>query len=105
MAEDRTVLSLQLSCALYEGDCQRAMGLVDKMNGGEDNQFAYALAPVPVGCYSILLARLQGEQENSSFAETREQLNQKVQKSPENVYLLSNLAVVDSLLGHTGGPF
>ena len=45
MAEDRTVLSLQLSCALYEGDCQRAMGLVDKMNGGEDNQFAYALAP------------------------------------------------------------
>ena len=100
MAEDRTVLSLQLSCPLYEGDCQRAMGLVDKMNGGEDNQFAYALALVPVGCYSILLARLQGEQENSSFAETREQLNQKVQKSPENVYLLSNLAVVDSLLGH-----
>jgi tetratricopeptide (TPR) repeat protein len=100
MAEDRTVLSLHLSCALYEGDWQRAMGLVDKMKGGEDNQFAYTIAPVPVGCYSILLARLQGEQENSSFAETREQLNQKVQKSPGNAYLLSNLAVVDSLLGH-----
>jgi serine/threonine protein kinase len=100
MAEDRTVLSLQLSCALYDGDWQRAMGLVDKMKGGEDNQFAYAITPVPVGCYSILLARLQGERENASFAVTREQLNQKVQKLPGNAYLLSNLAVVDSLLGH-----
>ncbi len=71
------------------------------MKGGEDDDdFAYGGAPVPVGCYSILLARLQGEQPgaNSSFAETREQLNQKVQKSPGNARLLSQLAVVDALL-------
>ena len=57
--------------------------------------------PVPVDCYFILLARLQGEQPNAkaSFAETREKLNQRVQESPGNAKLLSNLAVVDALLG------
>jgi hypothetical protein len=56
--------------------------------------------PVPVACYSILISRLQGEQPraNSSFAGTREQLNQKVQQSPENALLLSKLGVVDALL-------
>jgi len=103
MAKDRTVLSLQLSCALSDGDWRRATELVDKMKGGEDNQFAYALVSVPIGCYSILLSRLQGQETgvNSSFAETRQQLSQKVQRSPgKAAYLLSNLAVVDALLGH-----
>src|SRR5258708_26708668 len=56
---------------------------------------------IPVNCYSILLARLQGEPfgANASFAETREELNQAVQMSPEDAKLLSNLAVVDALLG------
>ena len=64
--------------------------------------FAYAFIPVPVGCYSILLARLQGEQAgvNSGFAETREQLYQKVLKSHGNAQLLSQLVVVDALLNN-----
>jgi serine/threonine protein kinase/Tfp pilus assembly protein PilF len=102
MAKDRTVLSLQLNCALSDGDWRLATELVDKMKGGEDNQFAYALVSVPVGCYSILLSRLHVQESgvSSSFAETREQLNQKIQKSPEKAaYVLSNLAVVDALLG------
>lgn len=56
--------------------------------------------PVPVGCYSILISRLQGEQPgaNASFARTREQLIQKVQQSPGNALLLGKLGVVDALL-------
>jgi Flp pilus assembly protein TadD len=56
---------------------------------------------VPIGCYSILLARLQGEQPgtNSDFAGVRDQLSQEVQKSPGQARPLSQLAVVDALLG------
>ena len=103
MADDRNVLSLRLNFTLVDRDCQQATELIEKMNGSEDEgNFAYGQIPVPVGCYSILLARLQGEQPgpNASFAETREQLNQKVQKSAGNADLLSQLAVVDALLNN-----
>jgi serine/threonine protein kinase/tetratricopeptide (TPR) repeat protein len=103
MADDRGVLSLRLKFALVDRDWPQAKELIEKMKGGEDEGwFAYGDYPVPVGCYSIMLARLQGEQggANSNFAETREQLNQKIQKSPENAApLLSQLAVLDALLG------
>jgi TolB-like protein len=101
MAGDRGVISLRLKFALVDRDWLQAKELIEKMKGGEDEGwFAYGGYPVPIGCYSILLARLQGEQPgaNSSFAQTREQLNQKIQKSLENAGLLSQLAVVDALL-------
>jgi TolB-like protein/Tfp pilus assembly protein PilF len=100
-ADDRGVLSWRLVCALYDHDWQQSAALIEQMKGGEDNgNFTYAAVPVPVGCYSILLARLHGEQSdaNSAFPKVREQLNQKVQRSPGNAILLSNLAVVDALL-------
>ena len=105
MAGDRGVLSLRLKFALVDRDGPQTQELIERMNGGEDEGwFAYGDHPVPVGCYSIMLARLQGEQPGakSNFAETREQLNQKFQKSSGNAEiacLLSNLAVVDALLG------
>ena len=102
MAEDRDILNWHLTCALNDRDWRQATELVEKMKDGEDDGlFAYAGLPVPAGCYFILLARLQGEQSrgNSDFAEVREQLNQKVQRSSGNPRLLSQLAVVDSLLG------
>jgi tetratricopeptide (TPR) repeat protein len=105
MAGDRGVLSLRLKFALVNIDGPQTQELIERMNGGEDEGwFAYGDHPVPVGCYSIMLARLQGEQPGakSNFAETREQLNQKFQKSSGNAEiacLLSNLAVVDALLG------
>jgi hypothetical protein len=71
------------------------------MKGDEDDgNFVKGNLPVPVGCYSILLARLQRKQPdaNTSFAQVREQLNKKVQKSPGDANLLSQLAVVDALL-------
>ena len=103
MADDRAAIDLQLVFALVDRDWVRTKDLITKMNGGDDGgDFAYGLAPVPVDCYSILLARLQREpiSADTSFAEAREQLNQKVQKSPRNAALLSQLAVVDALLNN-----
>ena len=102
LTEDRNAINLRLVFALVDRDWQLAKQLLDKMKGGDDEgYFGYGQQPnVPVGCYSILLARLQGEQPgaNASFAETREQLHQKVQRQPGNATLLSQLAVVDALL-------
>jgi hypothetical protein len=103
MAEDPDVLNWWLVCELNDGDWQRSTELVEKMRGGEDDgHFAYAGLPVPAGCYAILIARLGGEQygTNPVFAETRERLSQNVQRSPMNARLLSQLAVVDALLGN-----
>jgi len=84
-----------LNFALYDRDWRQAKEAIQKLQDGEDDgYFAYAGIPVPIGCYSILLARLQGEQPdpNSEFAKTREQLSQKVVKSPGNAQLLSQLS-------------
>jgi TolB-like protein/Flp pilus assembly protein TadD len=102
MAADQGALSWRLTCALGDRDWQQATELVEKMKRGEDDRnFSYSAVPVPVDCYLILLARLQGEQPNAraGFAETREELNRRVQESLGNAKLLSNLAVVDALLG------
>ena len=102
LTDDRTVLSLRLGLAFADRDGQQTRQLIEKMKGGEDDSnFAYGAVPVPIDCYSLLLARLEGEQPeaNSSFAETRERLRQKVKMSPARADLLSNLAVVDALLG------
>jgi Tfp pilus assembly protein PilF len=104
-AKDRGVLSLSLSFALDDRDWPRAKQLLEQLEGDEiggedDGNFGYATVPVPAGCYSILLSRLQGDNPEgiSGFAEAREQLNQKVQASPGNALLLSALGVVDALL-------
>jgi hypothetical protein len=82
-------------------DWRKAKEIIEKLKGSEDvGQFAYARRSGPASCYSIFIARLQGEatESNPIFAEVREQLNQKVEKSPDNANLLSLLAVVDALL-------
>jgi len=102
LADDRDVLSYRLICALDDRDWKYVLQLLDKMNGGDDEgYFSYAPVPVPIDCYYILRARLQGEPPNTNpgFSKTREKLNEKVQAAPENAKLLSNLAVVDALLG------
>jgi hypothetical protein len=85
MANDTGALCRRLRFALDDRDWKRAKELIEKMKGDEDDgNFVNGNLPVPVGCYSILLARLQREQvgAKTSFAQTREQLNQKVQKWP-----------------------
>jgi tetratricopeptide (TPR) repeat protein len=106
--DDRGMISLRLSFALIDRDWSQAKELIEKMKDGEDNgAFAYGSWPVPIGCYSILLARLQGEQPGTdlAFAEARQQLNVKVQTSPQSAYLLTQLAVVDALLKTKRQPF
>ena len=101
MADDRDVLRLRLNLELADRNWQQAKQLIKKMGSEDDSNFAYVPVRLPIECYSLLLARLQGEQPGaiSSFAETRERLNQKLQMSPGNAKLLSSLAVVDALLG------
>jgi hypothetical protein len=103
MRDDRDVLSSRLAIAINDRDWIQAKELIEKMKDGEDEgELFFGNAPAPMGCYSILLARLQGQQPgaNASFAETREQLNQNVQRLPENAKLLSQLAVLDALLNN-----
>jgi serine/threonine protein kinase len=98
---DDDVLCWGLKLSLCDRDWQRARELIEKMKGSEDpGYFAWGDISVPIGCYSILLARLQGMQpdDNPSFLQTRGKLNQKLQRSPEDASLLSQLAVVDALL-------
>jgi tetratricopeptide (TPR) repeat protein len=102
LRDGRGALSLQLVLAAADRDWQKLKEVIEKMNGGEENaDFAYADTGVPVGCYSILGARIRGEQpdQDPSSTETRDRLSQKMQKSPENAQLLSTVAVVDALLG------
>jgi TolB-like protein/Flp pilus assembly protein TadD len=102
LPDDKLLRSVRLNLALDHRDWQRAKELISKMEGDEDGEhFAFGYRRVPAACYSILLARLQGEAYDgrSDFAETRQLLSQKVERSPGNPSLLSNLAVVDALLG------
>jgi TolB-like protein len=101
LPDDKLLLSESVNLALGHHDWQRAKDLLGRMHGDDGCQFAYAVIPVPVGCYSILLARLEGEKPNAQpgFAEMRQLLSRKVESSPENPFLLSSLAVVDALLG------
>jgi tetratricopeptide (TPR) repeat protein len=100
-AEDPGVLAWRLVCALVGRDWPQATELITRMKGSDVLNFSYITGPVPVECYFILLSRIQGEQpvENPGFTEIREKLSQKVKASPESAGLLSNLAVVDALLG------
>jgi serine/threonine protein kinase/Tfp pilus assembly protein PilF len=98
---DRGALSQRLSLALYDRNWDRAKQLVEQLQnaGGEDNaDFSYAAVPVPAGCYSILLARLQNEELKPEFAQSRDLLSKKLQEAPSNALLVSALAVVDALL-------
>jgi hypothetical protein len=75
--EERGVLSRRLNRAVADRDWRQAKELIEKLNGGEENgDFAYGDRPAPIDCYSILVARLQGEQseQNPRFAGAREQL-------------------------------
>jgi serine/threonine protein kinase/Flp pilus assembly protein TadD len=100
IAENTGVLSLRLCLAFEDRDWQQARELIEKMKGEDNGDFAYGGCTVPVGCYSILLCRLQGgrSEQNSAFIEVRDRMQQRVQRSPEDVALLSQLSVVDALL-------
>jgi tetratricopeptide (TPR) repeat protein len=99
--DDTSVLAYRLYLALADRDWAEAKGLIEKMKEREDeSEFAGGEGLAPVGCFSILLSRLEGERFNANptFIETRQRLNEKVLKLPGNAEALSQLAVVDALL-------
>jgi serine/threonine protein kinase/Tfp pilus assembly protein PilF len=101
MANDTSVLCYRLRFALDSSDWQQAKQLIERLGDSEDDGgFGTTYASVSVGCYSILLARLQGEQvtTNPAFAQTRQQLVEKVNRLPENARLIAKLGLVDALL-------
>jgi len=92
IADDMGVALLRVDFALNHHDWLGARELLEKFKGTEDEEDL-------IGCYYILLARLQTDQPGPappSFVEHREHLNQKVQTSPEDINLLSRLAIVDA---------
>jgi tetratricopeptide (TPR) repeat protein len=113
MADDRLILCGRLNVAIDHRDWLQAIQILQKLKHGDDTaQFAYGGRPVPIGCYSILIGQLKGEKAtgtDASFTETRQLLNQRVETSPDDApakpLLLSDLAVVDSLLGRKEDAF
>jgi hypothetical protein len=103
MADDTSVLCIRLRLALHSGDWQQAKQLIERLGDSEDDgEFGPLYVPVPVGCYSILLARLQGEQVtgNPAFALIRQKLAEKVNRMPENASLIAKVGLVDALLNN-----
>ena len=99
MCAYKSIKFFRLALAFDDGNWPEAKRLIQEINDGDDDgEFAYGQAPVPIGCYSILLARLKGEKLISTFVKVRKQLSEKANKSPANGHLLSQLAVVDALL-------
>jgi hypothetical protein len=92
-------LPLRLTFALVDRDLDQATQFIEKMKGSEDNGFAYANRSVPVECYSVLMSRLREEPPRADGAQ--EALNLRVLKSPQDVGLLSQVAVVDALLNNS----
>jgi hypothetical protein len=69
MADDAGVLCWRLRFALYDREWQQAKEIIEKLDGDKDDgNFAGGNMPVPVGCYSILISRLQGEQPGANSA-------------------------------------
>jgi tetratricopeptide (TPR) repeat protein len=108
MANNRDVLIYRAGIASFDRNWAQVEELIEKLNGGEENGgFAYANAPIPVVCYSIQMARLKGERTDANlvFAAARDELQQKVQVSEGELKacLLSQLSVIDALLGKKEG--
>jgi TolB-like protein/Flp pilus assembly protein TadD len=100
-AEDRVTLTTKLGLALMERNWEGAKALAKSLEaiGDEaDAGFGYALAPVPPGCFLLLVARLQNHPIIASYLETRDLLAKWSTATPSNALLLSTLALVDALL-------
>ena len=101
-AGDPGTVNMKLSLALYQRNWEKAKALVNDLaavSAEDDADFGYGVTPVPVGCYSLLLARLQHVPITSSFVEARDFLAKKSAEMPSDAPLLSTLALVEALLG------
>jgi hypothetical protein len=95
-------LTALLDYSLLARDWEKAYALLKKLEAAGDKAdagFGYAMAPVPPGCFSLLLARLRHEPILPSHLEARDLLGKWSAATPSNALLLSTLAFADALLG------
>jgi serine/threonine protein kinase/cytochrome c-type biogenesis protein CcmH/NrfG len=99
---DPDIVNWRVWFLLADHQWAEAAQLIEKMKSNHQASFTYGNRWVPMECYSVLLARLRNDQHASTpaFTEVREQLNQRVLKSPQDAELLSKLAVLDALLNN-----
>jgi tetratricopeptide (TPR) repeat protein len=101
LAEEET-LSDRIYVEVAEREWQEAQRLLAQLHGDIDASIWTRGSPVPRIRYTILIARLQGEDPHAlpRFVELREELSRKVAAgAPLDADLLSDLAVIDALLG------
>jgi TolB-like protein len=101
LLEGVEILSDRIYLAVGRRDWKEAQRLLAQLNGDVDASNWARTSPVPRVRYAILIARLQGESPDalSRFVGLREELGRKVAATPLNADPLSELAVVDALLG------
>ncbi len=101
-ADDPSTVNLKLNLASDQRNLEKAQTLVNDLaavSAEDDADFGYGVTPVPIACYSLLLARLRHAPITSSFLEARDFLAKKSAEMASDAPLLSTLAVVEALLG------
>jgi len=100
IANDPVILRHSLCLALSDRDWSKADHLLEQLKSSKDAvSFAYTPTRIPIGCFALFLARLQGKRPGAEFDEARAQLAKSVEATPDDAGLLSELAVTDALLG------
>jgi tetratricopeptide (TPR) repeat protein len=100
--EETEILSDRIYLAVGHRDWGEAERLLAKLNEDVDASVWTRTSPVPRLLYAVLIARLQGESPDglTRFLGMREELSRTLAATPLSDDGLSNLAVVDALLGH-----
>jgi len=102
MANDPVILRHSFCLALDDHDWNKAENLLEQLKPSKEAaSFAYTSTRIPVGCFALVLAKLQGKPPGAEFDEARDQLANTVQMAPNDASLLSELAVTDALLSRT----
>jgi serine/threonine protein kinase/Flp pilus assembly protein TadD len=104
IARSRSLLNMELKVAVRVRDWARVKNILRQLTeDGADCVYGFAYdesSTMPPGCYSILLARLQGQDVSSpDLQTTREEYTRVVESYERNASYLSSLAVLDALLG------
>ena len=99
--EETEILSDRIYLALSRRDWGEAERLLAQLNEDVDASIWTRTSPVPRVLYAVLIARLQGESPDglARFLGMREELGRKIAATPLSDDAISNLAVVDALLG------
>ena len=104
LADDPVILRHSLCLAFSDRDWSKADHFLDQLKSGKDAvSFAYTPTRIPIGCFALFLARLQGKHPGAEFDAARAELAKGVETAPDDAGLLSELAIADALLERKDG--